>query len=488
MSETASIITPMSNDERIKLKWKGAKLSSSLALLLLALSFWQIPAPSGLTSQAWHLVIIFFITIAAIIVKPMPMGAVSIVAIVACVMTNTLPIEKSLNSFSSPIVWLVLVAFLIAKGFIKTGLGARISYYIIMLLGRNTIGLSYGLIASELLLSPFIPSNTARGAGVIFPILSALNKEYESQPNHPSRKKIGAYLTKVCFQANVITSAMFITAMAANPLIVSIAASMGYQLSWITWALAALIPGLFCLLLLPFILFLICPPEIKYTPQAPLFAKKKIESMGTIKLEEIFMLGTFFVLLTLWIFGPGIGVEATSAALLGLAILLFFGVLSWDEIISEKNAWNTFIWLAVLLMLVKGLSELGVIAWFSDHMQIAVSGLPWQVALVVLVFVYYYAHYFFASMTAHVSSLFSAFAIVAIAAGTPPMIALLLFAAMSSLSGGLTHFSTGTAPVYFSSGYVTLKEWWKIGWCMSVIHILVWLSLGIWWWKAIGLW
>ncbi len=469
-------------------QWKGTKLSSFALVFLLAFGCWQISPPDGLSEKAWHLFIIFFATIVAVITKPMPMGAISIIAAVTCVLTNSLTIEKSLNSFSSPIVWLVVSAFLIAKAFIKTGLGSRISYYFIMFLGRSTIGLSYGLISSELILAPFIPSNTARGAGIIFPILTALSKEYGSYPNTSSRQKIGAYLTKICFQTNVITSSMFITAMAANPLIVSIAASMGHEITWTTWAMAAIIPGLVCLIILPFVFYWIYPPEIKHTPEAPLMAQAKLKEMGKIKLDEILMLGTFCLLLILWIIGPIIDVDATSTALLGLAILLFSGVLSWEDVISEKEAWNTFIWLSVLLSLVKGLGEMGAISWFSNHIRYTVSDMPWKTALIILAIVYYYTHYLFASITSHISSLFSAFTIVVIATGAPTMVVLLLFAAMSSLSGGLTHFGTGTAPVYFSSGYVTLKEWWRLGAIMSIIHISVWLVIGLWWWKVIGIW
>lgn len=469
-------------------QWKGAKLSSFSLIFLLALCAWQISPPSGLSTQAWHLFIIFLTTIIGVIAKPMPMGAISILAIVACVLTKSLTIEKGLSSFSSPIVWLIVSAFLIAKGFIKTGLGARISYYLIMFMGRSTIGLSYGFIISELLLAPFIPSNTARGAGVIFPVLTSLSNEYQSYPNTPSRRRIGAYLIKVCFQTNVITSAMFITAMAANPLIVSIAADMGYEITWITWALASLVPGLFCLAILPFVFYFIYPPEIKSTPEAPLIAKSRLEELGKIKVDEILMLCTFGILLTLWIFGPIVGVEATSTALFGLSILLFSGVLSWEDIISEKEAWNTFIWLSVLLSMVKGLSDLGAISWFSNHIKGAVSDMDWITALVLLAAIYYYTHYLFASMTSHISSLFSAFTIVVIASGAPALPTILIFAAISSLSAGLTHFGTGTAPVYFSSGYVTLKEWWKLGGIMSIIHISVWLIVGFWWWKIIGIW
>jgi len=464
------------------------KIPSLVWLTISFLILWNCPVPTGLEVKTWHLFAIFCTTIAAIVVNALPMGALAIIALGVAGITNTLTIKQSLSAFSSNIVWLIFLAFLLARGFIKTGLGARIAYYFLLHMGKSTIGLAYGLITTELMLAPFTPSNTARGAGIVFPIATALSEEYKSTPRDGTERKIGSYLMKLAYQTNVITSAMFLTATAANPLVTSMAAKFGIDISWTTWALAALVPGLVNLAILPGIIYYLYPPQITKTPEAPAFARQKLKEMGPLKNAEIIMLATFALLLVLWVFGPQLGVDATVAALVGLSILLATRVLTWDDLLKEHNAWHTFIWLATLLMMSNCLTEFGMMTWFSEYVQGWIASYHWITAIIVISLVYFYSHYAFATITAHVSSMFSAFAVVAIATGAPPMVTVLFLAFLSSLCAGITHYGTGTGPVYFGAQYVTLKDWWRVGGILSAINILVWAVVGAVWWKILGFW
>ncbi len=459
-----------------------------IGVTALLFTLWFIPVPEGLDLKTWHLFAIFFTTIVAIVINLLPMGALAIMALALCGITNTLTIKQSLVAFSSPVVWLILRAFLLARGFIKTGLGARIAYYFVLHMGKSTLGLAYGLIATEFMLAPFTPSNTARGAGIVYPIVNALSEEYQSTPKLGTERKIGSFLMKVAYQANVISSALFLTATAGNPLIVSLAAKFGVEITWTSWAMAALVPGLINLAALPWMIQTLYPPEIKKTPEAPQFARQKLKEMGPLRKPEIIMLATFALLLTLWVFGPALGIDATVAAFVGLSILLMTNVLSWEDILKETNAWHTFIWLSTLLMMSNFLSEFGMMTWFGNHMQGWVSAFHWTVAFGVIGLIYFYTHYAFATITAHISSMFSAFVIVAITAGAPPMMVVLMFAFLSSLCAGITHYGTGTAPVYFGAEYITLKDWWRIGGLLSIANILIWAVVGSAWWKLLGLW
>lgn len=471
------------------LKLSGAKLKPSLILFFLFIILWfAFPVPAGITVQGWHLFVIFILTIIGLIIEPLPMGAIAFTSVAVVVGTQTLPLKMALASFSSNIVWLIISAFLLARGFIKTGLGSRIAYYFVSVLGKNTLGLAYGLTAAEVIFAPLMPSNTARGAGIIYPIIDALNNEYKSKPELGTRKKIGSYLIKLLYQINVLTSAMFLTATAGNPLIVGIAAGQGVNISWSTWAVACIVPGLVSLLVLPVLLYIIYPPEIKDTPDAPSFAQEKLKNLGPLSSSEMIMLVVFAFLLSLWVFGEKIGIDATSAAIIGLAILLISGVLQWEDIISEKNAWNTFMWMAVLIMLSEQLSKMGITAWFGEKLQRLVSNLNWKTVFILVSMCYFYAHYFFASMTAHISAMYATFLVVAMNAGVPPMFIALFMGAGSSLSAGLTHFGTGTAPVYFGTNYVTISEWWRIGFIVSIVNVLIWGSVGGLWWKVLGYW
>jgi len=454
----------------------------------LLITLWYIPVPEGLTLQAWHLFAIFLTTIISIILNVLPMGALAVLALAICGITETLTIKQSLSAFSSHIIWLILLAFLLARGFIKTGLGARIAYYFVQHMGKSTLGLAYGIISTEFLLAPFTPSNTARGAGIVYPIVRALSEEYESTPQQGTERKIGAYLMKLAYQTNIITSAMFLTASSGNPLIVSLASKFGVEISWTTWALAALVPGVISLALLPWVLRLLYPAEIQQTPKAPEFAKQKLAEMGPLAKAEWVMLSTFGLLLTLWAAGPSFGIDPTVSAFVGLAILLSTNVLTWDDILKEQNAWHTFMWLATLLMMSSYLSEFGMITWFGEHMQEWINGFHWIPALGMISLIYFYTHYAFASITAHISAMYSAFAVVAIATGAPPIIVVLILAFLSSLCAGITHYGTGTGPVYYGADYIKLKDWWRVGGILSISNLSIWMIAGAAWWKILGLW
>ena len=447
---------------------------------------WFSPLPKGITLQAWHMLAIFLFTVIGIILKPLPMGAIALIGLALIAGTGTLSIDEAFSGFSHNIVWLVVIAFFIARGFIKTGLGSRVAYGVIGIVGKSTLGMSYGILATDLLLSPAIPSLTARSGGIIFPVVSALSKAFGSEP-HSHPRKLGSFLFLTAFQGSVITSAMFLTSMAGNPLIAEIVAKAGINLNWGTWALAASVPGLISLILIPLILYKFYPPEVKQTPNAKSFAKSMLKEQGRMSSQEYIMLGVFAILIFLWIGGAWLKMNATTAALIGLCFLMLTKVLSWDEILKEKAAWDTLAWFAVLIMMATYLNKLGLTTWFSEFIVVHLKGLDWKWAFGVLAFIYFFSHYFFASNVAHIGSMYSPFFFLSVALGAPPMYVALVLAFFSSLFGGLTHYGCGPAPILFGAGYVKLLDWWKFGFIFAIINILVWMFLGGAWWKLIGL-
>jgi len=449
---------------------------------------WFVPPPADVDPRGIHLLAIFAATIVGIVLKPLPMGAVAMIGICATTVTHTLTIGEAMSGFGNTVIWLIVLAFFISRGFIKTGLGARIAYLFMAWLGRRTLGLGYGLIATDLVLAPAIPSNTARAGGVIFPILRSVAEAYDSRPDDGTAKRVGAFLTTASFQGTVITSAMFLTAMAANPLAAQLARDQGVTVTWTGWALAALVPGLVSLALVPALLYRLFPPEIRETPRAAQMAREKLRQLGPISRSEWVMLACFVLLLTLWILGDVLAVHTTVTAMVGLAVLLVTGVLTWDDVLREKGAWDTLVWFAALVMMASFLSRLGLIPWFSGAMGGLFEGMGWLPAFVGLSLVYFYSHYFFASNTAHVSSMYAPFLGVALAVGTPPVLAALLLAFFSNLFSSMTHYGTGPAPVLFGAGYVEVTDWWRLGLVVSVVNIAVWWGVGGLWWKVLGMW
>ncbi|MGL4859399.1 MAG: DASS family sodium-coupled anion symporter [Enterobacteriaceae bacterium] len=480
-------------------------IPSAIALVIGLLIWFVIPVPENVRPEAWHLLALFTATIVAIIGKAMPIGALSMVAIAIVAITGvTQPgnpngaIADALSGFSNALIWLITLAILISVAISKTGLGQRIGYLCIVLMGRKTLGIAYGLSFAELVLAPVTPSNTARGGAIIHPIMRSIAEAFGSYNDEKSAPKMGRYLSLVNYNTNPITSAMFITVTAPNPLVVNLiadATNLSIHITWSQWALGALLPCLCMLLLMPLVIYCLYPPEIKQTPDATGIARAALAELGPVKGTEMITLGILVLMLMLWagvpgwLLGSAYNINPTTTAALGLALLLLSGVLNWNDILQAKSAWDTLVWFAALVMMATFLGKLGLVEWFSDSIQaqITARGLSWISATAILLLIYFYTHYFFASTTAHITAMFAAFLTAGIALGAPPMLLALLLAYASSLMMSLTHYGTGTAPIIFGSGYVTLREWWITGAVMSVVNLTLLVVVGLFWWRFLGL-
>jgi DASS family divalent anion:Na+ symporter len=463
------------------------RLGRCLLVLAVGAVLWVLPKPEGVELRAWRLLAIFVTTVVGIVVRPLPMGSIAIVGIAASLVSGTLTLNQALSGFANATLWLVMAAFAIAAAFVKTGLGARIAYRLVAMCGSRTLGLAYSLALTDLLLAPAIASNTARAGGVIYPILQSICRTLEAVDPVGGRRTSG-FLTLTALHANIIASAMFLTAIAVNPLAVQFAADQKIAITWGLWAVAAVVPGLLSLAVVPMLIARIAPPGALQTPDAPALAKRTLAALGPMKRNEWLMAGIAAALLAAWILGPAMGIDSTVAALVGLAVILASGVLPWDDFSRNHESWNTFIWFATLVMMASHLSEFGLTAWFSERAGTLFGGIRWETGFLALSLTYFYTHYFFASVTAHTSAMYAPFLAVALGLGAPPLLAALVLGFFSSLFGGLTHYGTAPAPILFGSGYVPLGTWWRVGAIVSVVEIAIWLGIGGVWWRLIGIW
>src|SRR5678816_945059 len=227
-----------------------------------------IPVPSGITPQSWRLLAIFAATITGSIVRPLPGGAMVLLGVTALPLFKVLEIKDALTGYADPVVWLVLAAFFISRGMIKTGLGRRIAFLFIKAIGKHSLGLAYALASTEMILATVIPSTGARSGGIIFPIAKSLAEAYESRPG-PTARRLGAFLMASVYQCNVIVCAMFLTGQASNPIIARFAREVtSIDITYARWAIGAIVPGILSLLLVPFVIYRVFPPQVKHTPAA----------------------------------------------------------------------------------------------------------------------------------------------------------------------------------------------------------------------------
>ncbi|MFQ5741936.1 MAG: DASS family sodium-coupled anion symporter [Acidobacteriota bacterium] len=447
-----------------------------------------LPVPSGIQSSEWQILILFVFTVGAVLWNPYPIGVIVLISLSLGLILGTLSLSQALRGFSNSVTWIIVAAFLFARAFIKTGLGRRIALEFISRVGSSSLRLGYSLALTDLVLAPVTASNTARSGGIIFPIARSLSQEFGSRPG-PTAARIGSYLLFTAFQINVITSATFLTAMAANGLSVQLARdAAGVNITWGLWFAAASLPSLISLMVVPYLIYRAYPPQLKETPEARAYALTQLGQLGPMKREERLLSGVFVALALTWATSSYHSISTVAAAFGAVALLLVFEILEWNDVCGEKSAWGTLIWFGGFISLSAALNETGLMPRLIDATRDWFRGWHGVMALLVLVVIYLYLHYGFASMTSQIIALYAAFLAIAVLAGAPKLLAALLLCFFSNLDASLTHYGDGAAPIYFGSGYIDQRSWWRVGFLISIANLLIWLGVGLPWWRLLGIW
>src|SRR5262245_38278480 len=468
--------------------WYHRRIFRWVPVLAAGATVLLIPAPSGIAPGSWRLLAIFVSTVMGLVLQPLPGGAVVLFGVLAMPLFRAVPVNQALAGYSDPLVWLVLASFFISRGMIKTGLGRRIALLFIRAMVHRTLGLVYALVSTDMLLSMIIPSNAARSGGIVFPIASSLADAYDSRPG-PTARRLGAFLITMVYQCDVILCAMFLTGQSSNALIAKLAKeASGFDLSPGHWALGAIVPGLVSLLVVPLVVYRLFPPEIKETPAAADYARTELRRMGPMTAPQKIMLVVFCVVAALWITNPFHGIHYAVVALVGISALLVCGVLSWEDVTAERGAWDVFIWFGGLVGMAEALGQSGITRRFAESTGGLALGWPWWAGLGILLLVYFYSHYGFASITAHAAAMYTPFLVVSLAAGVPPMLGAAALAYFSNLAASLTHYGTTPAPIYFGAGYVKQQTWWRLGLIASFLNIAIWVVVGFFWLKLLHWW
>jgi DASS family divalent anion:Na+ symporter len=454
------------------------RLLSYIAIALL-LMFFTAP-PVGVDVIGWRAFIIFATTLLLVITKVYDMGVVSLIALSLLVATQTVSLDEALMKFSYSITWLVVLAFFIAKGFVLSGLGTRIALGLSAYVGSTPLRLAYALIGAEVLMAPFIPSNTARGGGLVYPVAQSLGDNIFGKPQEGEKhyRQWNAFLLYSCFQANLISSALFLTAMAGNPIIANLASDMGFELTWVRWFSGGCVPAFVALLLTPLILKALIRPSQPIPEGLTEHTKAAYAKLGPVSSRETIMGFTFIFLLSAWVLGPLIGIHPTAAALFAVSILLAAEVMSWHDLATDHHAWTTYVWLTVLFTLTTVMKDHGFVQWAANEMAKAFPPMEPKWLLAALMAVNFYSHYFFASLTSHITTIFHPLLLIGLQMHIPlqPLVYGLAFS--TSLSGGLTHYGTGAGTIVYGAGYWNLKEWWLLGLCHSSIVLALFILLG----------
>ena len=464
---------------------RHGRLAALVGLFLVITLFG--PRPESVTPQGWRTFAIFVSVIAGMAIEPMPGAALVVIGLTAMT-ANGVPMRDALGGFAEPSVWLVLASMLMARAILDSGLARRIALLFIRRFGQSSLGVAYALVMTDVTLASGVPSITARSAGMVLPVGRSIAELFGSTPG-PTAPRLGRFLLAAMYQGSAIACAMFLTGQASNVLAAGLALKLAkVDVTWSGWLVAALVPGLVSCLVVPWVVYRVLAPEVTRTPEAAAFAASELERLGPIGRREGITLAVFASVGLLWLTTGLHRLDVTFVALLGLGVMLISGTLRWDGIVAERAAWDVFIWYGGLLKMGELLNATGVPTAFATGVGAMLGGLGWFPVLVLVLLLYFWTHYAFASITSHMLALFPPFATLLIGVGVPPTLAVYSLMCLTNLPAGLTHYGTTTGPILFSQGYVSLKEWWTAGAVVGAANLAIWLTVGLAWWRVLGFW
>ena len=375
----------------------------ALVPIVVGLGLLLLPIPEALTPNAWYYFALFVAVIIALILEPIPAAAVGLIGVTTATVSLLVTpkpadaIKWALSGFQDGTVWLIFVAFMFALGYEKTGLGRRVALNLVRWLGKKTLGLGYAVALADLVLAPFTPSNTARSGGTIYPVIKNIPPLYGSEPG-PTARKIGSYLMWTAFATTCLTSSMFLTGLAPNLLALSLVKTTAkVDISWTEWFMGMAPVGVLLFICLPWLVYKIYPPELKSSPDVPVWAGEELKKMGRVSFKEVSMALLALLALGLWIFG-GDFINATTVALLVLSLMVVTRIVEWDDVLAHKQAWNVLVWFATLVTMADGLNKVGFLKWFAAGSAGALSGYSVMTIVIALTVIYFVVHYMFRAL------------------------------------------------------------------------------------------
>jgi DASS family divalent anion:Na+ symporter len=450
------------------------------ATLALAVALWLIPTPAGLTAASWHLFALFAAAILAVVSGALPILTASLLAVAVAVLAGVMSPSAAWSGFANGTILLIVVAFLVARAVVTCGLGERVGHLVVQLFGRSTLGLAYSLFLVDAVIAPAFPSNTAR-SGVLYSLAVSLADTAGARPGDPARVRLGGFLMFSGIASLTLSSGLWLTAMAANPLGTEIARGYGVDIGFGTWLLASSVPTLVAMALLPWVLYRAMGPEVTATPDAPAVARQALAALGPLTRHERIVTVTFAVMVGLWASAAASGLDPTAVAFLGLGVFLATGVLTGDDIAREGDVLATYLWFALLFGMSSQLNELGFMAYVGERLSLAMHGWSALVAGLALVVAYVLLHVLFVSQTAHLLALFGVFMDVGVQVGVPamPLALLLLFA--TNFFSAITPQASSANLLFAGSGYLTPRDLYRFGALTTAFNLFVYVVIGLPW-------
>jgi solute carrier family 13 (sodium-dependent dicarboxylate transporter), member 2/3/5 len=493
-----------SKNNKISTEKPGIKKTLETWGLLLAVvvlvSMLMRGAPTGLSVQGYRVIMVLIFMIILWITESVSYNVSSIYLIASMTLLLGFSIDNgkligtskalamSLSGFSSSSWILAAAALFIAAAIENTGLGRRIGYSILSLVGAKAKNVIFGFILMCFILSLFIPAQVANAALMTAIAVGVIQAFGIDRKGNLAK----CLLLSVAFSIGFSGMGILTAGIAPVQAVKFIEDATGVKISWLQWSMYGLPFSIALATVLFFLILKLFPPEIKAIDGGKEKIKEQLKQLGPITAQEKKLLIIMLITICLWATGDKLHkIDSSTAAVLALGAIFFppFKITSWREL-SDKVSWGTLILFGGANSLGTYLLNTGAAAWIAENTIISLGVANWPKLGIAAAGIFFFAIFAlaFSSRSAAVAALIpTAIGFAQGLGGDIPVWGLALLLYYTIQFSVLLPVNTPISMIAYSSDTFSSSDMFKLAVPLVISAIVLALIFAGTYWKWLGM-
>lgn len=460
----------------------GKRLIALIAGPLAAVILMVLPAPEGMTAEAWHLVALAAWMVIWWLGEAVPIPATALLPIPMMPLLGIAEMKPVAANYGHPLIFLFLGGFILAAAMQRWGLHKRIALKIVSVVGTSPDRIIAGFMFATAFLSMWI-SNTATTIMMYAVGISVIGFIAEKTPDKAMVRNFGvALMLGIAYSASIGGVGTLIGT-PPNALLASfLQSSYEIQIDFFTWMQFG-IPVVIIMLPISWIMLtkVIFPAHNLQIGDASSVIDNELLALGSMSKGEKAVAIVFLCAAAGWILRKqlvawtGLPINDTSIALIA-ALALFAWPISrekghfavdWDA--ARHVPWGVLILFGGGLALAAGFKVTGLAEWIGQ----GVSGFDvstWVLILIILVAIVYLTE--ITSNTATTATFLPILGAVAVGLSIDPQL-LVIPVALAASMAFMMPVATPPNAIVFSYEDLHLSDMVKAGFWLNIIAIVV---------------
>lgn len=439
-----------------------------------------IPTPMGSLPQR-ALGVLAFVTILWV-TEAFPLGMTALFGITLLPLLGVLPLSEAFFGFKNTALFFLLGALSFGIAMQKTNLHKRFALKLLDRFGKSSSSIIFSICLLGCYMSMTMPCHAV--AALLLPVLVGII----DAGNIGRDENFGIAIFLALTYATSVGSIGTLLGGARNILAIGILESVAAQsVSFLDWAIAGIPIATVLMIITYFTLKAVYPWKEVNTTKIRNEVQEEVEEMGTISRGEKKTAIIFLSAFILWVtVGRKIGLSVVAVG--GFFLLVVTRTITWRDI-KQNMPWGLIFLYGGALTLSHALVKTNAVGFISNGLITFIGQHPYMIMVAFLLLVVVTSNLMSNSAATAVVLPLALSTILALGpAGRYSGELVSYLIAMGSAMVFMLPIGTPSAAIVYSSGYVEVKDLVKAGAVLSILSIIAFITLGMGWWKIIGIW